>query len=89
MTLEAWSTWYSIEVSQDLGTKSSNGFGDRLGPTTSEVVALVGIWLRPCSDKQNFMHHGCWLPHRFVSSCPRRPQDLAGQPLPMSPHNLP
>jgi hypothetical protein len=39
MTLEAWSTWYSIEVSQGLGTESSNRFGDHLGPTTSESDA--------------------------------------------------
>jgi hypothetical protein len=50
MTLEAWSTWYSIKVSQDLGTKLSNGFGDCLKQSTSEVVALIGTWMGPCSD---------------------------------------
>jgi hypothetical protein len=48
--LEAWSTRRSGELSQDLGTKSPNGFGDRLGlKTTSTVVAFVGTWPTPYS----------------------------------------
>jgi hypothetical protein len=50
MTPEAWSTWYSGKLSQELGTKSWNGFGDRFGPTTSEVVAFVGAWSKPYSN---------------------------------------
>jgi hypothetical protein len=36
--LEAWSTRCSGELSQDLGTKSPNGFGDRLGLKTTSTV---------------------------------------------------
>jgi hypothetical protein len=49
MSPGAWSTWHSIKVSQDLGTKSSNGFGDRLGQTTCKVVAFVATWPKPYS----------------------------------------
>jgi hypothetical protein len=50
MTLEAWSTWYSMKVSQGLGTKSLNGFGDRFGQTTSGVIACVETWPKPYSN---------------------------------------
>jgi hypothetical protein len=40
----------ALYYDQDLGTKSSSGFGDRLEQnTTSEVVAFVGTWPKPYS----------------------------------------
>jgi hypothetical protein len=43
MMLEAWSTRCSGELSQDLGTKSPNGFGDRLGLKRPPRWLLVSL----------------------------------------------